>query len=166
MHVLFCYFLRLLDACTLSAVGLVETSTESASEESLNIHELCKLIKGERTASAQNGHIPNARSARFVDDSLRLNERVPRNKHSGSGDPDRYETVRMTLPNGDVEKDELVEGQHGNDRNMLVEVDLHDNHVSDLTNDTDIATSQALRGQELQHLGEDADLDSATENLL
>ena len=142
----------------------METSTESASEESLNIHELSKLIKGERTANAQNGHIPNARSARFVDDSLRLNERVPRNKRNGSAD--RYETVRMTLPNGDVEKDELVEGQHGNDRNMLVEVDLHDNHVSDLTNGTDIATSQALRGQELQHLGEDADLDSATENLL
>ena len=155
----------MLDACTLSAVGLVETSTESASEESLNIHELCKLIKGERTVGAQNGHIPNARSARFVDDSLRLNDRVPRNKHSGSRDPDRYETVRMTLPNGDAEKDELAEGQGGNGT-MLVEVDLHDNHVSDLTNGTDIATSQALRGQELQHLGEDADLDSATENLL
>ena len=150
------------DACTLSAVGLVETSAESASEESLNTHELSKLIKGERTASAQNGRIPHTRSSRFVDDSL--NGHIPRNKHIGSAD--RYETERMTLPNGDVENDELVERQRGNDRNMLVEVDLHDNHVSDLTNGTDIATSQALRGKELQNLGDDADLDSATENLL
>jgi len=163
----------------LSAVGLMDMSADSASEESLDMQELSKLIKGQKTASLQNGHIHNSTSRaprlpRLSDDlshsdeqTSQFHEQTSRFDEQASQlverDRERCEVEDVTTQGGDIGDSVLTDTAGRCDTNVLVEVDLHDNHVAV---GSDFATSHDLSGEVLTCQGEDSDLESATKELI
>ena len=151
-------------------------STESASEESLDMQELSKLIKGQKAASLQNGHIHNSavRAPRFSDDpshsdeqTSQFNEQTSRFDEQASqlGEREREccEVEDVITHGGDIGDSVFTDTAGRCDTNVLVEVDLHDNHIAV---GSDFATSHDLSGEVLTCQGEDSDLESATKELI